>query len=280
MAAVVVPGLSGLAAAEPAGPTPWKMRLSTSTVQFSSLPVEKACEQIAALGFEGVDFWPSNFGCPHLDEIEKRLGPEGLKDLLAKHKLKLYAFTCYSLGNPKMEYPKYAELFGKAGGGVAVRESRDGPAKNLAVEMKAFLEARKPELDLAEKHSTYLAVENHTGWLLNSADSFKAFVDLNRHPRLGIALAPYHLQTMKISVEEVIGIVGKQLLFFYAWQNAPGMGQLPGVGPTDFTPWIAALAKAGYAWYVNPFMHGHPAPVEMAKGLATAREFLKKCYAK
>ena len=60
----------------------------------------------------------------------------------------------------------------------------------------------------------------------------------------------------------------------------PGMGQLPGVGPTDFTPWIAALAKADYAWYVNPFMHGHPAPAEMAKGLATASEFLLKCYAK
>ena len=98
--------------------------------------------------------------CPHLDEIEKRLGPEGLKDLLAKHKLKLYSFTCYSRG-----YSKYAELFGKAGGGVAVRESIDGEAtaKDLTAKMKAFLEARKPELDLAEKHNAHLAVENHDG---------------------------------------------------------------------------------------------------------------------
>ena len=275
MAAAASPGLSRLAAAEPAGKTPWKMRLSTSTVQFSSLSVEKACEQIAALGFEGVDFWPSNFGCTHLDEIEKRLGPQGLKDLLAKHKLKLYSFTCYGFG-----YPKYAELLGKCGGPVAVRESFGGDAKNLTSLMKAFLEARKPDLELAEKYNAYLAIENHSGWLLNSVDSFKAFVDMNRHPRLGIALAPYHLQAAKISVEEVIGICGKQLLFFYAWQAAGGMGQLPGVGPTDFTPWIAALAKAGYAWYVNPFMHGHPPTAEMAKGLATAKEFLTKCYAK
>ncbi len=77
----------------------------------------------------------------------------------------------------------------------------------------------------------------------------------------------------------MIGIVGKQLLFFYAWQDSSGMGQLPGVGPTDFTPWIAALAKADCAWYVNPFMHGHPAPAEIAKGLATAKEILTKCYA-
>ena len=265
VAAVAAPSLArpgtmyAWSAAEPTGKTPWKMRLSTSTMEFSSLSVEKTCEQIAALGFEGVNFWNPIFNCPHLDEIEKRLGPQGLKDLLAKHKLKLYSFTCYDHLGKGIAYPRYAELFGKAGGGVAVRESRVGVAKNVAVEMKAFLEARKPELELAEKNNAYLAVENHVGWLLNSLDSFKAFVNMNRHPRLGIALAPHHLQPEKTSVEEVIGIVGKQLLFFYAWQNAPGMGQLPGVGPTDFTPWIAALAKADYAWYVNPFMHQHPA---------------------
>ena len=203
-------------------------------------------------------------------------GPTVSKGLLAKYKLKLYSFTCY-FGT----YPRYAELFGKVGGGVAVRESSQGEVagKDLTAKMKAFLESLKPELELAEKHDAYLAVENHTGMLLNSPDSFKAFVDLDRHPRLGIALAPFHLQAKKISVEEVIGICGKQLLFFYAWQHAEGMKQLPGVGSTDFTPWLAALANAGYAWYVNPFMHGRVAPAEMAKGLTTAKDYLATCYA-
>ena len=57
----------------------------------------------------------AEFGCPHLEEIEKRLGPAGLKDLLDKHHLKLCALTCYFTG-----YRKYAELLGKVGGGVAV----------------------------------------------------------------------------------------------------------------------------------------------------------------
>ncbi len=254
------------------------MRLSTSSVQFSSLPIEKACEQIAALGFEAVDFWPANFQCPHLDEIEKRLGPEGLKELLAKHNLKLYAFTCYSLG-----YPKYAELLGKSGGGVAVREAAYGNVKpeDLVPRMKALFESLKPQAEQAEKYDSYIAIENHGGSLLNSVDSFKAFVELNPNPkRLGIALAPYHLQVGQISVPEVTAIVGKQLLFYYAWQHAAGTGQLPGIGPEDFTPWIAALAKADYQWYVNPFMHGHPAPDVMAKSLATSRDYLKECYAK
>ena len=82
------------------------------------------------------------------------------------------------------------------------------------------------------------------------------------------------------SVEEAIRICGRQLLFFYAWQNAPGTGQLPGHGPTDFTPWIAALAKAGYARPVNPFMHGHPEPDAMAAALAKSRDYLRACYDK
>ena len=77
-----------------------------------------------------------------------------------------------------------------------------------------------------------------------------------------------------------MAIAGKQLLFFYAWQHGEGMKQLPGIGPADFTPWIAALARAGYAEYVNPFMHGHPGPEEMAKGLATARDYLVRCHRK
>ncbi len=258
-----------------AAKTPWKMRLSTSSVMFSSLSVDKACEQIAALGFEAVDFWPSYFECPHLDEIENQLGPEGLKKVLAKHNLKLYAFSCYHVG-----YPKYAELLGKAGGGVAVRESTYGEVRNLTAEMKSLLESLKPELELAEKYNSYLAIENHGKALLDSLDSFKAFVDMNTHPRLGIALAPYHLQARMASVEEAIAISGKQLLFFYAWQKAEDLEQLPGVGPTDFTPWLAALAKAGYRSYVNPFMHGHPAVDVMSKAVAKSRRYLETCYGK
>src|SRR5208283_2750723 len=159
----------------------------------------------------------------------------------------------------------------------AVREARYGKTQDLTAEMKAFFEQLKPELELAEKFNSRIAIENHADSLLNTNDSFKAFVELNRNPRLGIALAPYHLQAARISVEEVIGIAAKQLLFFYAWQHAEGMKQLPGVGPTDFTPWIAALARAGYGEYVNPFMHGHPGAEEMAKGLATARDYLLGC---
>jgi len=252
------------------------MRLSTSSIHFKELPIEQACERIARLGFEAIDIWSAHEGCPHLDDVAKRLGPDGLKELLAKYQLKLFAFSVYRGG-----YARYAELLGKAGGGVAIRGStRACPPEELTTRMREFIDGLKPLVELAEKYNSYLAIENHGNALLCSPDSLKAFVDINTSPRLGIALAPYHIQTLKASVPEAIRICGKQLLFFYAWQHYPGAEQLPGIGPTDMTPWIQALADVRYRGYVNPFMHGHPASDVMANNLATSRDYLKACYKK
>lgn len=254
---------------------PWQMRLSTSSIHFAELPIEKACEKIAELGFEAIDIWSAHEGCPHLDDVASRLGPQGLKELLARHKLKLFAFSVYAGG-----YERYAELLGRAGGGVAVQGSA-GPGKpeELTARMRQFIESLKPLVELAEKHDSYLAIENHGNALLDSLDSLKAFVDINTSPRLGIALAPYHIQAIDASVPEAIRICGRQLLFFYAWQNQPESRQLPGVGPTGMTPWIRALADVRYRGYVNPFMHGHPGTEIMAVNLAKARDYLQDCHA-
>jgi len=254
----------------------WQMRLSTSSIHFMQLPIEQACERIAQLGFEAIDIWSAHEGCPHLDDVANRLGAEGLKKLLTRHNLKLFAFSVYSGG-----YERYAELLDKAGGSVAVRGS--GPAckpEELTARMRQFIEQLKPLAELAEKHNSYLAIENHGNALVCSLDSLKAFVDINKFPRLGIALAPYHIQTLKASVPEAIRICGKQLLFFYAWQHYPDYEQLPGIGPTDMTPWIETLADIRYGGYVNPFMHGHHEADVMSVNLAKARDYLKDCYEK
>ena len=254
----------------------WQMRLSTSSIHFMQLPIEKACERIGKLGFEAIDIWSAHEGCPHLDDVQKRLGPEGLKELLATHNLKLCGFSVYRGG-----YARYAELLGKAGGGVAIQGSAPHcEPEELTSRMGQFIEGLKPLVELAEKYDSYVAIENHGHALLDSLDSLKAFVDINTSPRLGVALAPYHIQTLKASVPEAIRICGKQLLFFYAWQHYPDEKQLPGIGPTDMTPWIGALADIRYVGYVNPFMHGHPQVDVMAANLAKSRDYLKACYDK
>jgi len=254
----------------------WRMGLSTSSIHFMQLPIEQACGRIARLGYEAIDIWSAHNGCPHLDDVAERLGPDGLKELLARHNLRLFAFSVYKGG-----YARYAELLGKAGGGVAVQGSAPPcEPEELNVRMRKFIEELKPLAELAEQHNSYLAIENHVGALLCTLDSLKAFVDINTSPRLGIALAPYHIQTLKVSVPEAIHICGEQLFYFYAWQNYPDLEQLPGIGPTDMTPWIQALADIRYQGYVNPFMHGHPEPDVMAVNLAKSRGYLKDCFRK
>jgi sugar phosphate isomerase/epimerase len=272
LGALALPELA--AAAE----TPWRMRLATSSVMFSELPIEQVCERVARLGFEAIDIWCPFGRCKHLDEVDQRLGGDGLKELLAKHKLELCAFTVYSVG-----LPRYARLIGRFGGGVVVRESQYGavPAGELTPRLRAFFEKLKPQIDQAGECNARLAIENHGDALLNTPDSFKAFVDLNPSPkRVGLALAPYHVQAGKASVEDTIAICGSQLLFFYAWQNAPDFKQLPGLGPTDFTPWLDALAKIRYPRHVTPFMHGEPSAGEMEKAVAKSRDYLKECHAR
>jgi sugar phosphate isomerase/epimerase len=271
-AAATITPLPGLTATDAPPAQGWRLRLSTSSIHFKPLPLEQACDRIAALGYQAVDLWSAHENCPHLDDAAKRLGGAGLKEVLAQRKLELYAFSVYAGG-----YAKYAELLGQAGGGVAIQGSAPPcPPAELTARMRSFLESLKPLVELAEQNHSWLAIENHGQALLDGLDSFKAFVDLNRAERLGLALAPYHLQSLQASVEEAISICGRQLFFFYAWQNQPGKGQLPGHGPTDFAPWLRALAKVNYRWFVNPFMHGEVEPTEMSEALAKSRDYLRK----
>jgi len=147
--------------------------------------------------------------------------------------------------------------------------------REITGRMRKFLEGLQPLAELAAQHNSQLALENHVGGLLNTPDSFKAFVDLNRSPRIGLAVAPYHLQAIQASVTDVIRICGQQLFFFYAWQQGKDFAQLPGQGPADFKPWLAALAAIRYRGYVHPFLHGHQTVADTTSALAKACTFLR-----
>jgi sugar phosphate isomerase/epimerase len=298
---IFVAGAAGATFTRAPAPAGWRMRLSTSSVLFNSLPIEEACRRIADAGYDAVDLWQGErFKANHLDEALERLGPDGLKALLERNRLKLCSFTCFYIG-----IERYAGMLGEAGGGdgLYIRESkyygtsgasygatRPTDSAGLRRQIREVIESLKPSLELAEKHDFQVAIENHSSAILNSVDSFKAFLEYASHPRLWIALAPYHLQRDGIPVEQVIALIGKRMRFLYAWQNEPEVKQLPGFGSTDFTPWLKALAEVDYRGYVNPFMHenlraapgerqGMPAD-EMSKSVIASRRYLERCRGK
>ena len=240
-----------------------KAKWTCSSVNYQSLSLDEACQRISSLGYEAIDIWDLIEGfldCPHLQSVADEYKADGLAKLLKKHKLALCGFTVYMA-----KYPKFAELLGQCGGGVAIRGSRERVKdRSVTQDTKAFLEELKPELELCEKYDSYLAIENHSGHtLLDSLDSFKALVDLNTHPRLAIALAPHHIQLNKESVADAIRICKDRLQFIYLWTSEEGEKQMPGVGQTDVAEWFDALADIDYSRYMTPFMHGEPAPDRM-----------------
>ncbi|MCL2347626.1 MAG: sugar phosphate isomerase/epimerase [Planctomycetaceae bacterium] len=262
--------------------TIFKPKWVCSSVNYSSLPLEEACQRIASLGYEAIDVWDSIEGyleCPHLAEIAEKYHAEGFKKLLEKYHLNLGSFTVYMA-----KYPKFAKLLGQCGSGgdgpcsrLAVRGSQvGGLTGNVTNDMKKFLEGLKPELDLCERYDSFLAVENHSGdCLLNRNDTFKAFVDLNDNKRLGIAFAPYHVMHNDESVADAIRICDKQLFFVYLWTNELGEKQMPGIGITNVADWFVALREIKYDKLVTPFMHEHPDPARMDELHRQSLQYLK-----
>lgn len=264
---------------------PWKMKLSTSSVQYRPEGLEESLRRISRLGFEAVDVW-SHFDwggplCTHLEEGLFEMGIEQFTDLLKRYRLKLSAATCY-----RVPSDKYAVELGKMGGCLVVRGSTnhygkgaDLPYAELRASMKKFVESLRAEADVLGENQCVLAIENHGGRaLLNTADSFKLFLEFNDMPNVGIALAPYHIQRTPEPVPELIQICGEQLEFFYAWQLQGGGRQLPGIGPADVGAWLQALADVDYQGYVNPFMHGEVTADELDRLLHKSRAYLLSQY--
>jgi sugar phosphate isomerase/epimerase len=112
--------------------------------------------------------------------------------------------------------------------------------------------------------------------------------------RLGIALAPYHLPQEPLELARLIEDLGPRLVHFYAWQHGRGchrpmlkveeLEQMPGRGPLDFRPLLAALQKIGYQGWTEIFMHPTPRGIPILETIAEvtseinrAGAYLEKC---
>lgn len=264
-AAVSALGLYGLQTS-PSHAQVKRMPYSVSTVMYKGLSMPQILEQIAKTGCEAVDIWGGQW-IDHLEWVEQ-IGPQKLAELLEQHALKLYSFSIYL--TPQRRRLEYLELLKKCGGQVAVLDSEE---PNL----DKTLENLKPLVEKAEQLDVKLAVENHAGQTLESIDDFARFVEQAKSPALGMALAPYHVMSRDESVARAVEVIGEKLFFFYAWQHAEGMHELPGDGALDFVPIIQALKKNEFPYYLNIFCHTSAPPAEMTAAVIKARQYLYNC---
>lgn len=276
-----------------ARPKEFRLRYILASSLYGRLPVEVILEQVRKTGAEAIDIWPERHGNQR-EQIEA-MGHERFQALLAKHDVKLGIYSCFNPGLLRCE--KWMRVLGKLGGSIIVANS--GGPRNLSgdalrQEIRRFAERLKPQVELAEELGLSIAVENHSGSLVSSAESQIMFLDAVDSPRVGIALAPYHLPQDATAIAELILKLGSRLLHFYAWEHGEGarverpaimaLKQLPGFGSLDFQPIIDALARIDYRGWTSIFMHPTPRSIpilptaeEATLAINLSREYLEVC---
>lgn len=258
---------------------------------YGTAPLAEVLAEAKTIGAGAVDLWPK----PHADHREQldTIGLDKFQRLLDENDVKLGMITRYDLG--PYQLADEIKLLTTLGGKLVVCGAKPQAGDTLREQVAKFVESMKPHVTVAEQQGVMIGIENHAGSLLSSPDSIKYFADLATSPHLGLAMAPYHLPQNPDTIAALIRHLDKpNLAFFQAWQHGNGcmkklpkteeMLQLPGLGPLDFRPIVAALRQIDYDGWTEIFMHPVPRGIpirrtsaEVSAEINRARNYLSRC---
>lgn len=276
-----------------AAPQPFRPRYIVASCLYGYAELATILPEIKPTGATAIDLWPKVHG--NQREQLTELGEEKFAALLQQHGLALGCITQYPLGPFKLQDEmRLARRLGCRTivcGGEGPRGLTGSELKGAVVQ---FVEKLKPHLAVAEETGVTLALENHANNLIESPDSLKWLAELRPSPRLAIALAPYHLTQDELRLAELIRALGPAIAMFYAWQHGAGcmqkqpkeqeLLQMPGRGPLDFAPLLAALDEIDYQGWTEIFMHPFPrgvpileSPAAVTAEIIRARDYLETC---
>ena len=269
-----------------------------SSSMYGTLPLKEILPEAAKTGSSTIDIWPRVHGNQR-EQIEE-IGHERFATLLKQHRTALGCITRYDLGPFGLQKEmKVAQKFGAQVLVCGGRGRKGLKGTELKAEVKKFAELLKPHIAAAEKANLTIAIENHGNNLMDSPDSMKWLIELAPSKHLGIALAPYHLESLGVDADghaKLIKALGNRIAMFYAWQHGLGCSkklpkeqellQMPGRGKLDFTPILGALKAIGYNGVTSIFMHPVPRGIPILKDATActaeinrARTYLEKCLA-
>jgi sugar phosphate isomerase/epimerase len=293
-AAVAAPLMGSRTIAAPTSGA-FQLRYIVGSCLYGYTPLSDILPEVPKAGAGAIDIWPKVHGNPRepLDE----LGEERFAGLLQQHGVSLGCITQYKLGPFGLQ--DEMRLARRLGCSLIVTGGK-GPPGLAVSELKSavagFVEQMKPHLAVAEATGVTIAIENHGRNLIESPDSLKWLAELSPSQHLGIALAPYHLPQEEALLAALIRDLGPRIKMFYAWQHGLGcmeklpkqeeLLQMPGRGPLDFTPLLAALREIEYAGFTEVFMHPVPRGVPIldttsavTEEINRGRAYLERCLA-
>jgi len=280
-----------------------KFRLNyiLSSSMYGRLPLKEILPEVAKTGADTIDIWPRVHGNQR-EQIEE-MGHDAFGKLLRGHKtakgiLRMGCITRYDLGPFSLQKEMgFAKKFGTKVMVCSGRGKRGLKGAELKAEVKKFTELMKPHLATAKAANVTIAIENHSSNLINTPDSLKWLAEFAPSKNLGIALAPYHLESLGVDAAghaSLIKALGNRISMFYAWQHGMGCSkklpkeqellQMPGRGKLDFKPILGALKAISYNGLTSIFMHPVPRGIpilpsttECTIEINRARAYLDKC---
>ena len=279
------------------------LNYTLSSSMYGTLPLRDILPEVTKTGADTIDIWPRVHGNQR-EQIEE-MGHDVFSKMLQSHKtakgiLRMGCITRYDLGPFGLQKEMaFAKKFGTKIIICGGRGKRGLKGAELKTEVKKFAELMKPHLAVAKAAGVTIAIENHSSNLINTPDSLKWLAEFAPSKNLGIALAPYHLETLGVDATNhatLIKALGNRIAMFYAWQH--GMScmkklpkekellQMPGRGKLDFTPILGALKAIDYNGLTSIFMHPVPRGIpilptatQCTTEINRARVYLDKCLA-
>jgi sugar phosphate isomerase/epimerase len=273
---------------------PFHLRYAISSAMYGNIDIAKIISELPRTGAEFLDLWCRPW-VNHRDELDT-MGTRNFVALLARHDLKLGVVTRYDVSPSCLR--QETRVMAKLGGKVIISGSPNTgrlEAEDLKSAVQKFVEQIRPVAVAAESRGITVAIENHPLLLLGSTDAMKWFNELAPLEGLGIALALFHLGRDPAMMAELIKDLGPRIAFIYAWQQPTWLGhkkpstkevfdQLPGRGPMDFKPIVAALRQIEFGGFVSIFMESlrgyvpiWQTPEEVTEEIIEARQYLDRC---
>jgi sugar phosphate isomerase/epimerase len=273
--------------------TDFALRYILASSLYGYTAVAEVLAEVKKTGAAEIDIWPMVHG--NQREQLDAMGEERFAELLEQQGVQLGCITQFKLGPFGLQ--DEMRLAQRLGCPLIVTGAK-GPkgltGNDLKQAVGRFVEQMKPHLELAQETGVTIAIENHGSSLIESADAMKWLVEAGPSEHLAVALAPYHLPQDAARVAALIRALGNRITLFYAWQHGMGCAdklpkeqellQMPGRGPLDFVPILAALRDIRYAGVTEIFMHPVPRGVAILGSTAAvtaeinrARHYLDRC---
>ncbi|MGB4728770.1 MAG: sugar phosphate isomerase/epimerase family protein [Thermogutta sp.] len=280
---------------EPSIADRFSLRYLLASCLYGYADLEEILPEVKKTGASAIDLWPKVHG--NQREQLDLLGPDRFEELLRRHGVQLGCLTRYDLG--PFALADEIRLAARLKCPLIVTGAR-GPTglkdADLRQAIREFVEKMKAILALAEESGVTIAIENHANSLIESPDSMRWLAEAWPSRTLSIAFAPYHLPQDTDLLARLIHDLGDKIAVFYMWQHGKGcmtampledeLLQLPGKGPLDFRPLLAALRDIKYSGYSSIFMHPYPRgrPIRENISLVTsevlqAKSYLEQCFA-